>query len=256
MAIPEEEGDGYIKEVVRVEYEWKPPHCVDCKSFGHDTSVCPKRVREEVPKNSARDTKTTVMEENDYNFTEDPSFPVVQQYVSNAWMMFGFVRITRNDDGVYLFKFATRSGRDHVIEKGPWMIRKSPIILSKWSPSESLKRGEVTKVLVDEKEMKDGGSLGADGSAKVIDEAPILSGIARRVTNIDGNTKVPKSILKKAVRNVGDDKNEAGKTSNIYADFEEESDADEVYFPNEEYTSGVGGGLSLEEDDLDCYDGY
>nr|GEW35408.1 hypothetical protein [Tanacetum cinerariifolium] len=30
MAIPDEEGDGYIKEVVRVEYEWKPPHCVDC----------------------------------------------------------------------------------------------------------------------------------------------------------------------------------------------------------------------------------
>ncbi|GJU00958.1 retrovirus-related pol polyprotein from transposon TNT 1-94 [Tanacetum coccineum] len=40
------------------------------------------------------------------------------------------------------------------------------------------------------------------------------------------------------------------------SDFEEESDEDEVYFPNEEYTSGMGGGFSLEEDDLDCYDGY
>nr|GEX10438.1 hypothetical protein [Tanacetum cinerariifolium] len=79
---------------------------------------------------------------------KDPSFPVVQQYVSNTWRKFGFKRITRNDDGVYLFKFATKSGRDQVIEKGPWMIRKSPIILSKWSPSVSLKRGEVTKVLV------------------------------------------------------------------------------------------------------------
>nr|GEZ75992.1 hypothetical protein [Tanacetum cinerariifolium] len=70
MAIPEEEGDGYIKEVVNVEYEWKPPHCVECQSFGHDTSLCPKRVREEVPKNSARETKTTVMEENNDGFTE------------------------------------------------------------------------------------------------------------------------------------------------------------------------------------------
>nr|GEW97652.1 hypothetical protein [Tanacetum cinerariifolium] len=70
MAIPDEEGDGYIKEVIRVEYEWKPPHYVDCKSFGHDTALCPKRVREEVPKNSARDTKTIVMEENDDGFTE------------------------------------------------------------------------------------------------------------------------------------------------------------------------------------------
>ncbi|GJU38716.1 hypothetical protein Tco_0502643 [Tanacetum coccineum] len=79
---------------------------------------------------------------------KDPSFPVVQQYVSNTWRKFGFERITRNDDGVYLFKFATKSGRDQVIEKGPWLIRKSPIILSKWSPSVSLKRGEVTKVSV------------------------------------------------------------------------------------------------------------
>nr|GEV42911.1 hypothetical protein [Tanacetum cinerariifolium] len=70
MAIPEDEGDGYVKEVIRVEYEWKPPHCVDCQSFGHDSKLCPKRVREEVPKNSARDTKATTMEENDDGFTE------------------------------------------------------------------------------------------------------------------------------------------------------------------------------------------
>nr|GEY92677.1 hypothetical protein [Tanacetum cinerariifolium] len=61
---------------------------------------------------------------------------------------FRFERITWSDDGVYLFKFTTKSGRDQVIEKGPWMIRKSPIILSKWSPNVSLKRGEVTKVSV------------------------------------------------------------------------------------------------------------
>nr|GEV06057.1 retrovirus-related Pol polyprotein from transposon 17.6 [Tanacetum cinerariifolium] len=40
------------------------------------------------------------------------------------------------------------------------------------------------------------------------------------------------------------------------SDFEEESDEDEVYFLNEEYTYGMGGGFSLEEDDLDFYDGY
>ncbi|GJR49512.1 retrovirus-related pol polyprotein from transposon TNT 1-94 [Tanacetum coccineum] len=79
---------------------------------------------------------------------KDPSFPVVQQYVSNTWRKFGFEKITRNDDGVYLFKFASKSGMDQVLEKGPWMIRKSPIILNKWSPSVSLKKGEVTKVPV------------------------------------------------------------------------------------------------------------
>nr|GEV93823.1 Ty3/gypsy retrotransposon protein [Tanacetum cinerariifolium] len=70
MAVLEDEGDGYVKEVIRVEYEWKPPHCVDFQSFSHDSKLCPKRVREEVPKNSARDTKATTMEENDDGFTE------------------------------------------------------------------------------------------------------------------------------------------------------------------------------------------
>nr|GEY03234.1 hypothetical protein [Tanacetum cinerariifolium] len=47
-----------------------PPHCVDCIRFGHDTSLCPKRVCEEVPNISARDTKATVMEEKDDGFKE------------------------------------------------------------------------------------------------------------------------------------------------------------------------------------------
>ncbi|GJZ98938.1 hypothetical protein Tco_0671489 [Tanacetum coccineum] len=34
---------------------------------------------------------------------KDPSFPVVQQYVSNTWRKFGFEKITRNDEGVKLY---------------------------------------------------------------------------------------------------------------------------------------------------------
>ncbi|GKC88782.1 hypothetical protein Tco_1149431, partial [Tanacetum coccineum] len=47
MAIPLEDGSGYTKEV-RVEYEWKPPHCIDCKLFGHSNDACPKIIREPV----------------------------------------------------------------------------------------------------------------------------------------------------------------------------------------------------------------
>nr|GEW48372.1 hypothetical protein [Tanacetum cinerariifolium] len=47
MAIPEEEGDRHIKEVIRVVYEWKPSHCVECKCFGHGPNSCPKRVKED-----------------------------------------------------------------------------------------------------------------------------------------------------------------------------------------------------------------
>ncbi|GKB09570.1 retrovirus-related pol polyprotein from transposon TNT 1-94 [Tanacetum coccineum] len=61
---------------------------------------------------------------------------------------FGFEKITRNDEGVYLFKFASKSGMDQVLEKGPWLICKSPIILNKWTACVSLKKGKVTKVPV------------------------------------------------------------------------------------------------------------
>nr|GEV24692.1 hypothetical protein [Tanacetum cinerariifolium] len=46
MAIPKEDNIGYTKEIIRVEYEWKPHHCVDCKTFGHALNQCLKCVNE------------------------------------------------------------------------------------------------------------------------------------------------------------------------------------------------------------------
>ncbi|GKA21334.1 hypothetical protein Tco_0701323 [Tanacetum coccineum] len=42
MGIPLLEGSGFSKETVRVEYEWKPPRCEQCKIFGHVYDQCPK----------------------------------------------------------------------------------------------------------------------------------------------------------------------------------------------------------------------
>ncbi|GKC54100.1 reverse transcriptase domain-containing protein, partial [Tanacetum coccineum] len=47
---------------------------------------------------------------------KDPSFPVVQNYVSNTWSKFGFKKVIRNDNGVYLFKFASKAGLEQVLE--------------------------------------------------------------------------------------------------------------------------------------------
>ncbi|GJS68188.1 zinc knuckle CX2CX4HX4C containing protein [Tanacetum coccineum] len=46
IGIPMLEGLGFTKEVITVEYEWKPPRCDKCKIFGHysDMSSCPNRV--------------------------------------------------------------------------------------------------------------------------------------------------------------------------------------------------------------------
>ncbi|GJX89879.1 F-box/kelch-repeat protein-like protein [Tanacetum coccineum] len=48
MAIPDEDGISYTKEVIKVEYEWRPSRCADCKIFGHSCDRCPKIVREPV----------------------------------------------------------------------------------------------------------------------------------------------------------------------------------------------------------------
>ncbi|GKA13225.1 nucleotide-binding alpha-beta plait domain-containing protein [Tanacetum coccineum] len=73
---------------------------------------------------------------------------IVQNYVKNTWAQFGFKNLMKNDDGVFLFKFDSKEGLDKVLERGPWIIRNSPIILNRWTPNVSLKKNEVTKVPV------------------------------------------------------------------------------------------------------------
>ncbi|GKG44701.1 trichome birefringence-like protein 3, partial [Tanacetum coccineum] len=41
-------GTGHKIERMKVEYEWKPPVCIDCHIFGHSNSQCPKRAPVEV----------------------------------------------------------------------------------------------------------------------------------------------------------------------------------------------------------------
>ncbi|GKE12013.1 reverse transcriptase domain-containing protein [Tanacetum coccineum] len=73
-------------------------------------------------------------------------FPIVQNYVSNTWAKFGLQKLMKNKDGVFLFKFASRDGLDRVLERSPWIIRNTPLILNRWISNVSLKRDEVTKV--------------------------------------------------------------------------------------------------------------
>nr|GEZ53198.1 hypothetical protein [Tanacetum cinerariifolium] len=44
MAIPLEDRTGHTRGVIKVEYEWRPPHCNDCKIFSHTNNKCPNRV--------------------------------------------------------------------------------------------------------------------------------------------------------------------------------------------------------------------
>ncbi|GJV86708.1 reverse transcriptase domain-containing protein [Tanacetum coccineum] len=52
------------------------------------------------------------------------AFPVVGNYVKNAWKKFGLVLVMMNSNGFFFFKFASIEGMNGVLENGPWFILK------------------------------------------------------------------------------------------------------------------------------------
>ncbi|GKA37384.1 zinc knuckle CX2CX4HX4C containing protein [Tanacetum coccineum] len=60
----------------------------------------------------------------------------------------GLKRIMMNSKGFFFFKFDSRAGLEAVLEGGPWLIRKSLIILKKWSMDTRLLKEELTRILI------------------------------------------------------------------------------------------------------------
>ncbi|GJW89141.1 zinc knuckle CX2CX4HX4C containing protein [Tanacetum coccineum] len=53
-----------------------------------------------------------------------------------------------NSKGFFFFKFDSRAGLEAVLEGGPWLIQKSPIILKKWSMDTRLLKEELTQISI------------------------------------------------------------------------------------------------------------
>lgn len=106
----------------------------------HDTKL-PNEVMEPV---IGRYEKTLV----GYFLGKAIAFPIVQNYVTNTWKKFGVQKIMKNEAGVFLFKFSSKDGLEHVLQQGPWLIRHSPLILRKWSLNIPLTKNEVTTIPV------------------------------------------------------------------------------------------------------------
>nr|GEX20135.1 hypothetical protein [Tanacetum cinerariifolium] len=59
IGIPSLMGDGFIKETIHVEYEWKPSRCENCKIFGHTSECCPKKVVNALVVNNTNNANTS-----------------------------------------------------------------------------------------------------------------------------------------------------------------------------------------------------
>nr|GEU69526.1 zinc knuckle CX2CX4HX4C [Tanacetum cinerariifolium] len=66
IGIPSLVGDDFLKETIRVDYEWKPPRCDTCEIFGHTSDCYPKNVM-----------PTLVVNENNNANTSNDSFQQV-----------------------------------------------------------------------------------------------------------------------------------------------------------------------------------
>ncbi|GJT33090.1 zinc knuckle CX2CX4HX4C containing protein [Tanacetum coccineum] len=76
------------------------------------------------------------------------AFPMVEYYARNNWAKHGLKRIMMDSKGFFFFKFDSRAGLEAVLEGGLWLIRKSPIILKKWSMDTRLLKEELTRISI------------------------------------------------------------------------------------------------------------
>ncbi|GJT22913.1 retrovirus-related pol polyprotein from transposon 17.6 [Tanacetum coccineum] len=73
------------------------------------------------------------------------AYPLVENYVKNTWAKYGLKRIQLHEE-FFLFQFDTREGMESVLENGPWLIRRVPLILNEWTPNTILKKDEIKRV--------------------------------------------------------------------------------------------------------------
>ena len=76
------------------------------------------------------------------------AYPVVENYVKSSWAQFGLKKVMMNNAGFFFFQFDSKNGLEQVLEKGPWMIRSTPIFLNEWSPNVCLTKQELSTVPV------------------------------------------------------------------------------------------------------------
>ncbi|GJS85074.1 hypothetical protein Tco_0751615, partial [Tanacetum coccineum] len=69
-------------------------------------------------------------------------FPLVENYVKNTWAKYGLKRIQLHEE-FFLFQFDTNEGMVNVMENGPWLTRRMPLILNVWTPNTVLKKEEI-----------------------------------------------------------------------------------------------------------------
>ncbi|GJZ01503.1 gag-pol polyprotein [Tanacetum coccineum] len=238
ILVDDVDGTGYTSEVIYVEYEWTSPHCLDCKTFGHNLEKCPKMV-------SAPEVNGDSSANNNDGFTEVINRRNKGKRVANQMPKNQIAGIRFHKPKSSFYRPINKQANDKQSKKK---------LAANDKASTSGDKGTPVSNAFDALNSEERADLGDSNPYKDVGKA-----------HVDGDAQNRKHVNENAVKEKEQDSlwskfkaaKEASKSNpRTVSDLEEESDEDDVYFPNEEYTSGLGGGFSLDEDDLDCYDGY
>ncbi|PWA75187.1 zinc knuckle CX2CX4HX4C [Artemisia annua] len=74
------------------------------------------------------------------------SYPMVENYITNEWSIFGIVCSMMDSKGIFFFKFNSNTGMESMLENGPWMICNMPLIVRKWSPLVNVSKEDLKSV--------------------------------------------------------------------------------------------------------------
>ncbi|GJR31826.1 hypothetical protein Tco_1108058 [Tanacetum coccineum] len=241
MAISDDEGDGYTKEVIRVVYEWKPPHCVNCQSFGHDPNLCPKLVRKKIPKTSAMDVKANTMEENDDDFVEVKSQKKKKGADSRS---FGGLRLNKPNSKVI---WQQKKGVD---AKGGSNSASPSVSTNDNEKGNGCSKPDLNSPNPFDVLNVEGEEMGDSGQQPKVSEH-----VGTESLNVNKKKAQEPSSSKSAINDVHKDKNVSSSPALKTWDCINESDTDdEDVIPS--YGSSLGGGNHLEDNDFDFSDGY
>ncbi|KAK9073164.1 hypothetical protein SSX86_007488 [Deinandra increscens subsp. villosa] len=179
VSVPDPDGEDFLVETIRVEYEWQPPRCNKCCVFSHDTEHCPHRVKEH--------QKYPVNQVDEEGFVEPNKKKVAKKGVpvrnQKAKLVYRPVSIKASDQG-------TSSSSKPITENKE--TRKEPTAnVSTHNPFDILEGGEDRVIQMEElqsfaRKMKDGNKNKMSYSdIEVLDETNETAGFMASGLNLN-----------------------------------------------------------------------
>ncbi|GJY49804.1 hypothetical protein Tco_0439760 [Tanacetum coccineum] len=200
-------GAGHTLDTLDVQYEWRPPRCMTCKIFDHETDVCPSRGKK----------VASILTLGNGNEKNDGSIPISKpnQVASNISM------VNTNDVG-------------DISNKPP----EAPLeVITRDNGKSSYIQDDINLDQI--KENMD----------RLMEEDKVLEAIADLSINGDcGTIKSNEKQVSFTNQSLREDvkSKELGNEDKVF--LEENNMSTNI--------SSTGRGFTLEEDDLECYDGY